>query len=90
MASRGRGGERPGAQDRLTGSAQIMGVVRHIHDTEGPGETDGVGWAAGAGVTVSLPVGGLGFSTQMGYARRRARLYHDGPRWHRRFQWPVG
>jgi hypothetical protein len=54
--------------DKDWGSAQVMGVVRHIHDTEGPGETDGIGWAAGAGATVTLPVGGIGLSTQVGYA----------------------
>lgn len=54
--------------DKDWGSAQIMGIVRHIHDTEGPRETDGIGWAAGAGATVNLPVGGLGLSTQVGYA----------------------
>ncbi len=46
------------------GSAQVMGVVRHIHDVDG----DGIGWAAGAGVSVALPVAGLGFSTQVSYA----------------------
>ncbi len=46
------------------GSAQIMGVVRQIHDVDG----DGIGWAAGAGATVSLPVGGLSLSTEAGYA----------------------
>ena len=49
------------------GTAQVMGVVRHIHDRDGGGN-DGIGWAAGAGASVSLPVGGLGFSTEVGYA----------------------
>jgi hypothetical protein len=60
--------------DKDWGSAQIMGVVRRIHDKEGGGpddsgdDEDGIGWAAGGGATVNLPVGGLGFSTQVGYA----------------------
>ncbi len=46
------------------GSAQVMGVVRQIHDVNG----DGVGWAVSAGASVTLPVGGIGVSAQAGYA----------------------
>lgn len=51
------------------GSAQIMGVARHIHDTDGPGGGDGFGWAAAGGFSVNLPVGhDSTFGTEVGYA----------------------
>jgi hypothetical protein len=46
------------------GTAQIMGVGRHIHDVDG----EGLGWAASAGFSLNLPVSDAVFSTQFGYA----------------------
>ena len=45
------------------GVAQVMGVLRHINDISG----DGLGFAAGAGVTVNLP-GSWTFDAQGGYS----------------------
>jgi hypothetical protein len=39
--------------DQGWGSAQVMGAVRHIHDTNG----DGIGWAVGAGGSIGIPGG---------------------------------
>lgn len=50
--------------DQGWGSAQVMGVARHIHDVDG----DGVGWAASAGFSLNLPIQDITFSTQFGYA----------------------
>lgn len=65
------------------GSAQIMGVVRQIHDkttlppdmnpdgdimNDGGDDQDGIGWAAGAGAIVNLPLRESTFSTEVGYA----------------------
>jgi hypothetical protein len=52
--------------DQGWGSAQIMGVVGQIHDVNG----DGLGWAAGAGLSFNLP-GGWSFSSQGGYSEGR-------------------
>jgi opacity protein-like surface antigen len=58
--------------DQDWGSAQIMGVLHHIHDKEGvvagegPDDDDGLGWALGAGASFNFA--GLGFSAQGGYA----------------------
>jgi hypothetical protein len=46
------------------GSAQIMGVLRHISDDDG----DGIGWAVGAGASTTLPILDLGLSVQAGYS----------------------
>jgi opacity protein-like surface antigen len=54
------------------GSAQIMGVLHHIHDkedvdpVEGPDDEDELGWAVGAGAQFGL--GGLEISAQGGWA----------------------
>ena len=57
--------------DQGWGSAQVMGVLHHIHDKEdvggeGPDDDDHLGWALGAGA--SFKVAGLEFSAQGGYA----------------------
>lgn len=52
--------------DQGWGSAQIMGVVGQIHDVNG----DGLGWAAGGGLSLNLP-GGWTISSQGGYSEGR-------------------
>lgn len=54
--------------DQGWGSAQIMGVVGQIHDVNG----DGLGWAAGAGLSFNLP-GGWVYSSQGGYSEGRLK-----------------
>jgi hypothetical protein len=49
--------------DQGWGSAQIMGAVRQIHDVN----DDGIGWAAGAGLSVGVP-GGWVLEGQGGYS----------------------
>jgi hypothetical protein len=44
------------------GSAQVMGVLRHLSEDDG----DGLGWAAGAGASLNLP-GDWVFDAQGGY-----------------------
>jgi hypothetical protein len=64
--------------DQGWGSAQIMGVVRHIHDkdgfdtgvgpfpVEGEDDADEFGWSIGAGASVNF--GAFGIDAQAGYA----------------------
>jgi hypothetical protein len=60
--------------DQGWGSAQLMGVVHHIHDKdgspdftgEGEDDDDMVGWAVGAGASVGF--GAFGIDAQAGYA----------------------
>ena len=52
--------------DQGWGSAQIMGVVGQIHDVNG----DGLGWAAGGGLSLNLP-GGWTIAGQGGYSEGR-------------------
>jgi hypothetical protein len=54
--------------DQGWGSAQIMGVVHHVHDEDdGGADVDDLGWAAGAGATIGIP-GGWEISAQGGYS----------------------
>lgn len=54
--------------EQAWGKAQVMGVVGQIHDVNG----DGLGWAAGAGVSINLPmIKDATFGTQFGYADGR-------------------
>ena len=50
--------------DQAWGSAQIMGALRHTHDVNG----DGIGFAVGAGLLVTIPGLGWTLGTQVGYA----------------------
>jgi hypothetical protein len=49
--------------DQGWGSAQVMGAVRHISETDG----DGLGFAVGAGLSIGIP-GGWTFDSQGGFA----------------------
>jgi hypothetical protein len=46
------------------GSAQLMGVLRRLHDVDG----DGLGFAVGGGFSATLPIMNLGLSMQAGYS----------------------
>lgn len=67
------------------GSAQIMGVVRHIHDVT----DDGLGWAAGAGLSLNLP-GGWTFDAQGGYSEGALAYITTDPGGAGDFEGPTG
>jgi hypothetical protein len=60
--------------DQGWGSAQIMGAVRHIHDSNG----DGIGFAVGAGLSLNLP-GGWAFNSQGGYSEGAIAYISNDP-----------
>jgi hypothetical protein len=53
--------------DQGWGSAQVMGVVRHVHDYNGAASDDAIAWAVGAGLSLGIP-GGWTFDSQAGYS----------------------
>lgn len=57
--------------DQAWGSAQIMGAVHQVRADSDIAGQEKVGWAAGAGLTVNLPMLGKGdsFSTQFTYGK---------------------
>jgi hypothetical protein len=67
------------------GSAQVMGVAHHIHDVNG----DGVGFAAGAGLSIALP-GEWAFDAQGGYSEGALLYITTDPGGVGDFEGPTG
>jgi hypothetical protein len=60
--------------DQGWGSAQLMGAVRHMHDSD----EDGLGFAIGAGVSLGIP-GGWTLNAQGGFADGMAAYISSDP-----------
>jgi hypothetical protein len=71
--------------DQGWGSAQLMGAVRHIHDLGG----DGIGFAAGAGVSIGIP-GGWRIDSQGGYSEGAIGYVTEDPGRLGDFDGPTG